>query len=573
MLLRPTSLSLALAATRPILSFSKYAKYMATLAKSSKKTKAGALTETSAWAAVVGIEIHAQIAAHSKIFSNSPLEFAAAPNSKVSFWDAALPGTLPVLNKRCVEAALATALALNARVNLHSEFDRKHYFYFDLPAGYQITQQRRPIAEHGHLDVGFGPQQQRVSITRLHLEHDSGKSIHTAPQRTLIDLNRAGAGLMEIVTAPDMHSGGEAAAFVEALVLILRTLGTCDGRMEEGSLRVDANVSVSRRDGSVRGPRCEIKNISGLRFLSRAIDYEINRQVALFEQGKPVISQTLTYDAEKNETRPLRSKESAVDYRFMPEPDLPPLRLAQHQIDAVLSSQPELPRAKVLRLVEQHGIALDDSATLVAEPGAVQYFENCLMLLSAAAPTTQLCSSTSSPTHMSITALSESITPSSRSHAAAAAAWIVSELFSVLLFLQSIVHFLSLLSRLFSEKNLSIEESPIDATRLAALLALVATGEISNRAAKSVFAAMVSDSRAPAILVDEKGLRQISDPETISRLCAEVLVEHASKVDLYRKGKTGLHGFLVAQVVAKTGGRASPHVASSLMTKALTSSS
>lgn len=333
-----------------------------------------------AWQAVVGLEIHAQIAAAAKMFSAAPVAFAAAPNSLVAFWDAALPGCLPVLNARCVEAGVATALALGARVNRVSAFDRKHYFYGDLPAGYQITQQRVPLAEGGAVDVGFGADARQVRIARLHLEHDSGKSLHTAPAATLVDLNRAGVGLMEIVTQPDLRGGEEAAAFVHALLLLLRALGTCHGRLEEGSLRVDANVSVRPRAGAALGVRCEIKNINGLRFLAKAVDHEIARHVAVLEGGGQLVSETRTYDAESNTTLSMRAKEGEVDYRYMPEPDLPPLRLSDEYIARLHAALPELPRQAALRLVTQ-GLTLDDSRTLVDEPGGVAFMDECLALL------------------------------------------------------------------------------------------------------------------------------------------------------------------------------------------------
>eukprot|EP00047_Mylnosiga_fluctuans_P018427 m.70829 g.70829 ORF g.70829 m.70829 type:complete len:511 (-) comp7608_c0_seq3:170-1702(-) len=485
-----------------------------------------ASTSAGKWEAVVGLEIHAQIAAESKMFSTAPLVFAAAPNSQVSFWDAALPGTLPAINARCVEAGVKTALALNTTINRVSEFDRKHYFYCDLPSGYQITQQRLPLAEHGFLEYGFGQKSGRVTIARLHLEHDSGKSLHTAPSVTLVDLNRAGAGLMEIVTEPDLHSGEQAASFVHTLIEILKTLGTCDGRLEEGSLRVDANISV-RPTGSVAfGARCEVKNINGLRFLSKAIDYEIGRQIALIESGQAVAVETRTFDAGANKTLAMRAKGGAADYRYMPEPDLPPLRISAEQIAAIRATQPELPRAQVSRLAAS-GVALKDSITLVEEPGAVAYFDEC-----------------------------QRIAPRP---AQAVASWIVSELFGHL-----------------KVSNTPVAASPVQPARLCGLLDLVDRGEVSGRAAKEILESMCGDdAREPAAIADAKGLRQLSDEQALAAVCDAILQANADKVAAYRKGKstiypltlgkTGLLGFFVAQVMAKTGGRANPQTTSRLL--------
>ncbi|MBM3583918.1 MAG: Asp-tRNA(Asn)/Glu-tRNA(Gln) amidotransferase subunit GatB [Alphaproteobacteria bacterium] len=463
---------------------------------------------TGPWEVVIGLEVHAQVVSNAKLFSGAATAFGAEPNSQVSFVDAAMPGMLPVINRHCVEQAVKTGLALEARINLVSVFDRKNYFYPDLPAGYQISQYKNPIVGTGtiRLDMKDGSTR-TIGITRLHLEQDAGKSLHdVAPGASHVDLNRAGVALMEIVSEPDLRSAEEAGAYLKKLRAILRYIGTCDGNMEEGSLRCDANVSV-RRPGGALGTRCEIKNVNSIRFLQRAIEYETQRQIELIEGGGTVVQETRLYDANKGETRAMRSKEEAHDYRYFPDPDLMPLRLDPAWVARLKAGVPELPDAKKDRFMAAYGLSAYDAGVLVGDQVAADYFE----------------------------------TVAKGRDAKLAANWVMVELFGAL-------------NRLGKE----IDASPVSAVQLCGLLDLMADGTISGRLAKDVFAAMVETGKDAAIVVEEKGLRQVTDTGAIEAAIDAIMAREAAKVAEYRAGKDKLFGFFVGQVMRAMGGKANP---------------
>ncbi|XP_038569039.1 glutamyl-tRNA(Gln) amidotransferase subunit B, mitochondrial [Micropterus salmoides] len=480
---------------------------------------------------VVGLEIHAQINSNTKLFSGSPVRFSAPPNSLVSFFDASLPGTLPVLNKRCVEAAVMTGLALNCTINRKSLFDRKHYFYADLPSGYQITQLRQPIAVDGMLTYSFLGGKKRsqmirktVNIKQIQLEQDSGKSLHDdLRSQTLIDLNRAGVGLMELVMEPDMSCGEEAAAAVRELQLILQALGTCQGNMSEGQLRVDANVSV-HKPGEPLGIRAEVKNINSVRYLARAIDYEIQRQIGVLQRGGKVQNETRAYDSKTGETIPMRDKEGLQDYRFMPEPNLPPLIVYEDNaslptgIDAcqavvvqkIREGLPELPSVKRERLVQMYGILPEHSFTLVNEDGLVEYFEAVLK--------------------------------ATKKEPRKVIGWVTNELVGHL-----------------KQREMSVSQSPISPSALAELLELQETGHISSSVAKQVFQEMwrSSGKTAPQI-IQEQDLGLVSDTAQLHRICQEVVDSHPDEVHAIRNGNKKVLNKLMGLVQKETKGRADP---------------
>ncbi|XP_070684033.1 glutamyl-tRNA(Gln) amidotransferase subunit B, mitochondrial [Pempheris klunzingeri] len=478
---------------------------------------------------VVGLEIHAQINSNTKLFSGSSVRFSAPPNSLVSFFDASLPGTLPVLNKRCVEAAVMTGLSLNCTINRKSLFDRKHYFYADLPAGYQITQQRQPIAVNGMLVYSlFGGKKRQqvirktVTIKQIQLEQDSGKSLHDdVHSQTLIDLNRAGVGLMELVMEPDMSCGEEAAAAVRELQLILQALGTCQGNMSEGQLRVDANVSV-HKPGEPLGIRAEVKNINSVRYLAKAIDYEIQRQIDVLQRGGKVQNETRAYDSKTGETVPMRDKEGLQDYRFMPEPNLPPLIVYEDNaslptsIDAcqavvvqkIREGLPELPSVKRDRLVQMYGILPEHSFTLVNEDGLVEYFEEVLK--------------------------------ATKREPRNVIGWVTNELLGQL-----------------KQQDMSVSQSPISPSTLAELLQLLETGHISSSAAKQVFQEMWRSpgKRAPQI-VQEQDLGLVSDTAQLHSICQKVVDSHPDEVQAIRNGNKKVLNKLMGLVQRETKGRA-----------------
>jgi aspartyl-tRNA(Asn)/glutamyl-tRNA(Gln) amidotransferase subunit B len=474
---------------------------------------------TGEWETVIGIEVHAQIVSEAKLFSAAATRFGAIPNTQVSPVDAAFPGMLPVLNRRCVEQAVKTGLGLDADINLVSVFDRKNYFYPDLPAGYQISQYSQPIVGHGRvaLDMPDG-RRREIGITRLHLEQDAGKSLHDQhPNLTYVDLNRAGIGLMEIVSEPDLRSAEEAGLYLRKLRSILRYLGTCDGNMEEGSLRCDANVSV-RRPGEPYGTRCEIKNLNSVRYVMLAIDYEARRQVEVIEDGGRVAQQTRLFDVARGITRPMRSKEEAHDYRYFPDPDLVPLVLDRAWVERLRADLPELPDAKKARFVADLGLSPDDAAVLVAEQATALFFEQ----------------------------VARGRDPK------AAANWVTGDLFAAL-----------------NRLGVGIDASPVAPARLGALIDLVADGTISGRLAKDVFAEMVATGADPAAIVEQKGLRQVTDESAIGAAIDAILARESDKVALYRAGRDKLYGFFVGQVMRATQGKANPALVNDLLKKRL----
>ena len=474
---------------------------------------------TGSWEIVLGLEVHAQVISKAKLFSGAATNFGSEPNTQVSFVDAAMPGMLPVINEFCVEQAVKTGLGLNAEINLVSVFDRKNYFYADLPAGYQISQFSRPIVGKGTiiLDLPDGKMRE-VGITRLHLEQDAGKSLHDQhPSLTYVDLNRSGVALMESVSEPDMRSAEEAAAYIRKLRAILRYLGTCDGNMEEGNLRCDVNVSV-RRPGEPLGTRCEIKNVNSIRFISQAIEYEARRQIELVEDGGTVQQETRLYDANKGETRPMRSKEHAHDYRYFPDPDLLPLELDRDWIERIRASMPELPDAKKARFMEQYRLSAYDAGVLVMEKATADFYER----------------------------VANSRDPK------LAANWVIVEFFGAL-----------------NRSGKSIEDSPVTAEGLGELIDLIADNTVSGRLAKDVFALMFDTGKPAGAIVEEKGLRQVTDTGAIEAAIDNVMAEQAAKVAEYRSGKEKLFGYFVGQVMRATGGKANPALLNELLKKKL----
>ena len=461
-----------------------------------------------AWETVVGLEVHAQVISRSKLFSGAATDFGAQPNTQVSFVDAAFPGMLPVVNRECVAQAVRTGLGLRAQINLTSRFDRKNYFYADLPAGYQISQYEKPIVGAGTIEIELANgTTKRIGVTRLHLEQDAGKSLHDQhPTKSYIDLNRAGVALMEIVSEPDLRSPEEAGAYIRKLRSILRYLGTCDGNMEEGSLRADVNVSV-RRPGEPYRTRCEIKNVNSVRFVMQAVEAEAARQVEIWEAGGTVRQETRLFDPARNETRPMRSKEDAHDYRYFPDPDLLPLVLDQAWVDELAAGLPELPDDKRARFVAGYGLSPYDAGVLVAERATADYFENVAR----------------------------------GRDARQAANWVTGDLFATL-----------------NRTGRGIEDSPVSAGALGELLDLVANDTINGRIAKDVFAAMVETGDDPAAIVAARGLRQVTDTSAIDAAVAAVLAANAGKVAEYRAGKDKLFGFFVGQVMKATAGKANP---------------
>jgi aspartyl-tRNA(Asn)/glutamyl-tRNA(Gln) amidotransferase subunit B len=478
--------------------------------------------ETGEWEVVIGLEVHAQIVSKAKLFSGAATDFGAEPNSQVSFVDAAMPGMLPVINEVCVEQAVRTGLGLKAEINLTSVFDRKNYFYPDLPAGYQISQYLQPVVGKGTivLDLPDGASRS-VGITRLHLEQDAGKSLHDQhPTLSYIDLNRAGIALMEIVSEPDLRSSEEAGAYLRKLRSILRYLGTCDGNMEEGSMRCDANVSV-RRVGEALGTRCEIKNVNSVRFVMQAIDYEARRQVELVESGGRVAQETRLFDSGKGETRPMRSKEFAHDYRYFPDPDLLPLTLDPDWVERIRKTLPELPDDKKERFMRDFGLSPYDAGVLVAEQEIAAYYEAVA-------------------------------TAAGKRDPKLAANWVIGDLFAAL-----------------NRSGKSISNSPVTAPALGGLVDLIADGTISGRIAKEVFEIMFETGKGAAEIVAEKGLRQVSDQGAIAAAIDQVLAENAEKVAEYRGGKDKLFGFFVGQVMKATGGKANPGLVNEVLKKKL----
>ena len=474
---------------------------------------------TGDWEMVIGLEVHAQVSSKAKLFSGAATAFGAAPNSQVSLVDAAMPGMLPVINGYCVAQAVKTGLGLKAQINLRSVFDRKNYFYPDLPQGYQISQFTQPIVGAGEvvLDMEDGTER-RIGITRLHLEQDAGKSLHDqAPDATYVDLNRAGVALMEIVSEPDIRSGDEAAAYLTKLRSILRYLGTCDGNMDEGSMRADVNVSV-RKPGDDYGTRCEIKNVNSIRFVQQAIAYEAARQVELIEDGGAVIQQTRLFDPETGVTRAMRSKEESHDYRYFPDPDLLPLELDEDWVADIKASLPELPDEKRARFIRDYGLSAYDAAVLVAERETAEFFE----------------------------AVAEG------RDGKVAANWVTGELFGLL-----------------NREGRDIADSPVTAEDLGGLLDLIKDGTVSNRLAKEVFEEMAASGKPAGAVVEEKGLKQITDTGAIEAEVDKVIAAAPEQVAQFKSGNEKVLGWFVGQIMKATQGKANPGAVNEILRKKL----
>ena len=474
---------------------------------------------TGAWEVVIGLEVHAQVLSNAKLFSGAATSFGAEPNSQVSLVDAAMPGMLPVINDYCVHQAVRTGLGLNAAVNLYSVFDRKNYFYPDLPAGYQISQYTQPVVGKGEIFLDLPDGSVRViGVTRLHLEQDAGKSLHDQhPDHSYVDLNRAGIALMEIVSEPDLRSPEEAGLYLRKLRTILRYLGTCDGNMEEGSMRADVNVSV-RRPGEGFGTRCEIKNVNSIRFVQQAVIYEARRQVDLIEAGGAVRLATRLFDSGKGVTREMRSKEEAHDYRYFPDPDLLPLELDAAWVENLKRDLPELPDAKKARYVATLGLSPYDASVLVAEKEAAAYYEAV----------------------------------AKGRDAKLTANWVMGDLFGFL-----------------NKGGLDITRSPIGPDQLGGLLDLIANGTISGRIAKEVFEEMFATGKDAGAIVEAKGLRQVTDTGAIEQVIDQVLAANADKLAEYRAGKDKLFGFFVGQTMKASHGKANPALVNEILKKKL----
>jgi len=486
------------------------------------KTIAGAKYD---WELVIGMEVHAQIASKAKLFSGASTQFGNEPNSNVAFVDAAMPGMLPVINEFCVEQAVKTGLGLQAEINLVSAFDRKNYFYPDLPQGYQISQLYHPIVGEGEVIVDMAPGvARRVRVERIHIEQDAGKSIHDMdPNMSFVDLNRTGVALMEIVSRPDIRSPEEAAAYIVKLRQILRYLGTCDGNMQNGNLRADVNVSICRpgqyekylesRDFSHLGTRCEIKNMNSMRFIQQAIDVEARRQIAIVESGGSVDQETRLYDPDKGETRSMRSKEEAHDYRYFPDPDLLPLEIEQDWVDEIAANLPELPDQKKARFVTDFGLSEYDANVLTAELDSAAYFE----------------------------ALAKG------RDGKLAANWVINELFGRL-----------------KKDDCDISESPVTPAQLGGIIDLISKGEISGKIAKDVFEIVYSEGGEPTQIVESRGLKQVTDSGAIEAAVDQVIADNPAQVEK-AKANPKLAGWFVGQVMKATGGKANPKVVNEMV--------
>ena len=468
---------------------------------------------------IIGLEVHAQVLSNSKLFSSSPTKFGAEPNTQVSLVDAAFPGMLPIINEFCIKQAIKTGIGLKAQINKRSVFDRKNYFYADLPQGYQISQYKNPIVGEGKiiLDMPYG--QKEVGIERLHLEQDAGKSIHDMdPKNTLVDLNRSGVALMEIVSKPDLRSPDEVNAYIKKLRSIMRYLGTCDGNMQEGSLRADVNISVRKKGSKEFGTRCEIKNVNSIKFMQMAINYEANRQVDLIEDGKTIDQETRLFDVKKNHTRSMRSKEDAHDYRYFPDPDLLPLELKDDFIEKISLEIPELPDEKKKRFIDKFNLSAYEANILVSDKETSEYFEEVIK----------------------------------KSDVKLATNWITGELFALL-----------------NNKNLEITQSPISAQNLSNLINLIQDGTISGKIAKTVFELMVDGDKDPKKIVEDKGLKQESDPKELEKIVLKIITTNKDKVEEYKSGKEKLFGFFVGQVMKHSGGKANPKLVNDILKEKL----
>jgi aspartyl-tRNA(Asn)/glutamyl-tRNA(Gln) amidotransferase subunit B len=480
--------------------------------------------ETGPWEVVIGLEVHAQITSKSKLFSGADTTFGAEPNTQVSLIDAAMPGMLPVPNAECVRQAVRTGLAINAQINRWSRFDRKNYFYADLPQGYQISQLYHPIVGEGEIlldadEKGGIPAAKTIGVERIHIEQDAGKLMHDQhPSMSYVDLNRCGVALMEIVSKPEMRSPAEAGAYVKKLRSILRYVGSCDGNMEEGSMRADVNVSV-RKSGDEFGTRTETKNVNSVRFIQQVVEFEARRQIEVIESGGKIVQETRLFDPDKGVTRSMRSKEDAHDYRYFPDPDLLPLELTEDFVDDCLKSLPELPDAKRTRYQDALGISAYNADVLTADVETARWFE---------------------------TLLDEGV------DAKQAANWVMSELFGAL-----------------NRLGRDIADSPVSPAQAGELLKLVADGTLSGTLSKQVFEIMLETGDGPAKIVEEKGLKQTSDTGAIETVIKDVLANNADKVAQYKGGKEALFGFFVGQTMKAMGGKANPGVVNELLKKAL----
>jgi aspartyl-tRNA(Asn)/glutamyl-tRNA(Gln) amidotransferase subunit B len=473
---------------------------------------------TGDWEVIIGLEVHAQVLSKAKLFSGASAEFGGDPNDHVSTVDAAMPGMLPVINKYCVEQAVRTGLGLKATINNYSIFDRKNYFYPDLPQGYQISQYKQPVVGEGVVTIDLEDgKSSSVGIERLHLEQDAGKSLHDQhPSMSFVDLNRSGCALMEIVSRPDMRSADEAKAYVTKLRQIMRYLGTCDGNMEQGSMRADVNVSV-RRPGAAFGTRCEIKNVNSIRFMGQAIEYEARRQIGILEDGGKIDQETRLYDPKKGETRSMRSKEEAHDYRYFPDPDLLPLELEQAWVDRIARSLPELPDDKRARFMSVYGLTAYDAAVLAAERPSADYFEDV----------------------------------AKGRDGKLAANWVINELFGRL-----------------NKEGKTVENSPVSAAQIGGIVDLIASGTISGKIAKDVFEIIWTNGGDPAAIVETRGLKQVTDMGAIEKAVAEIVAANPDKVEQAR-AKPSMLGWFVGQVMKATGGKANPQAVNDILRKKL----
>lgn len=474
---------------------------------------------TGLWELVIGLEVHAQVISNAKLFSGAATAFGAEPNTQVSFVDAGFPGMLPVINRECVAQAVRTGLGLNAQINLWSRFDRKNYFYADLPQGYQISQYQHPIIGTGEIEIELQDGSTKtIGITRLHLEQDAGKSLHDQHStKSFIDLNRSGVALMEIVSEPDMRSPEEAGAYLAKLRQILRYLGTCDGNMDEGSMRADVNVSV-RKPGEGYRTRCEVKNVNSIRFVMQAVEAEARRQIDVWEEGGTVEQETRLFDTGRGITRSMRSKEEAHDYRYFPDPDLPPLVLDAAWVEELKAGLPELPDARRARYMRDFGLTAYDAHVLTLEKETAAYYE----------------------------------TVAKGRDPKIAANWVMGDLFAAL-----------------NRTRRSIEDSPVSAENLGALLDLMKDGTLSGKLAKEVFEAMVETGKAPGTIVEERGLRQVTDTGAIEAVVDKVLAGNADKVAEYKSGKDKLFGFFVGQVMKAMQGKGNPALVNEVLKQKL----
>jgi len=475
--------------------------------------------KTGEWEMVIGLEVHAQVISKSKLFSGSSTAFGAEPNSQVSLVDAAMPGMLPVLNRYCVEQAVRTGLGLKAQINMTSVFERKNYFYADLPQGYQISQYLHPIVGEGTiiLDLEDG-ETREVGIERLHLEQDAGKSIHDQhPTQSYIDLNRSGVALMEIVSKPDMRSAEEAGAYLRKLRTILRYLGTCDGNMDEGSMRADVNLSL-RRPGEPLGTRTETKNVNSIRFVQQAIEAEAKRQLAILEEGGEIVQETRLFDGMTGKSRSMRSKEEAHDYRYFPDPDLLPLELDPAWVEDIKASLPELPDEKKTRFVKDFGLPVYDAGVLVADRDTAAFYET----------------------------VAEGRDPK------LAANWVIGDYFGAL-----------------NKSGADLQSAPVDAKKLGGLLDLIADGTISGRIAKEVFEEMWDSGQEAGAIVEAKGLKQISDSSEIETLVEDIIANNPKQVEQFKSGNDKILGWFVGQVMKATQGKANPGMVNQVLRQKL----